>query len=89
MLAKKLTWRKKIIFGYFMKQILMQKKTGEQIFQRIMCENAIMFKGFVAKIQNVFLFVIHLLVNKGRKSAKKGKANRSLSMALLSKHDKI
>ena len=69
MLAKKLTWRQKIIFGYFMKQILMQK-TGEQIFQRIMCENAIMFKGFVAKIQNVF--VIHLLVNKGRKSAKKG-----------------
>ena len=71
MLDKKLTWRQKIIFGYFMKQILMQK-TGEQIFQRIMCENAIMFKGFVAKIQNVFALVIHLLVNKGRKSAKKG-----------------
>ena len=31
MLAKKLTWRKKIIFGYFMKQIFMQK-TGEQFF---------------------------------------------------------
>ena len=71
MLAKKLTWRKKIIFGYFMKQIFMQK-TGEQFFQRIKFDNAIMFKGFVAKIQNVFLFVIHLLVNKGRKSAKKG-----------------